>query len=751
MITYVKGSYVNDYTVLYKEAVIALNEYFESLSVEDLNKLGYQSVPTDISISNLAEYFSYMKHLTTIDVDKNELKFTKLPLDEAHFVIDLNTRTITVPDEFKKNGIGVRGDEIAEIVYFEVDRYYDATDLNEQDIIIEWVNANGDKGYSRPYGKDVDLIPGKIVFGWPISSKVTPKDGNIKFAVRFYKAEDTVGSSGITYSLSTMVQSVKVNMDIDILLQDILNNKPHITKDDSIDVIKARAKNSAREDLANQPGTPVIYYIGEELGAEDGNGLTAPEGAKKATVVYISTSPDNQVGAVTISAGAYVDGDGILTGSFWSKYKYFADGAIREVLREDEYAKLTDEERREYDANFLQETQWINYEEIAVADAKAEIAARPADSAGILYYSAKVDEEGKVTGYQVLSLAEINAMADNDPAVYRQDYTAELTTVGIYQFVAQVNVGSNEKQVKSDFILVFPPVRPKDVAVLAEGDKAMMEEDENGVFKATLNANMSEFGTELDEDLLPPSFIEYEEKKELYPFDGSQEWASYRWYYNPNVKAVVEDLQDADWNDDGVGSAQQIVVTEEGYYKCGIVGHLNNSVSEEIISAPYRVTMPAARFALTISGQDSYGTAIATQTDKEFAEDGKPVLENAINYVDAQGNVKGLTVAPTIEAGQEKYTDTFTYAWYQYTWNQEEGKDLSVDLGDAIKAMKGIYEPDDKGSINWPADVRLLEGIDENEYVPEKNGIYFCIVTNTYNEDTEVMCSPFMIFNRNDQ
>ena len=751
MITYVKGSYVNDYTVLYKEAVIALNKYFESLTVEELNKLGYESVPTDISISNLAEYFSYMKHLTTIDVDNNELKFTKLPLDEAHFVIDLNTRTITVPEDFKKNGIGVRGDEIAEIVYFEVDRYYDATDLNEQDIIIEWVNANGDKGYSRPYGKDVDLIPGKIVFGWPISSKVTPKDGNIKFAVRFYKAEDTVGSSGITYSLSTLVQSVKVNMDIDILLQDILNNKPHITKDDSVDVIKARAKNSAREDLANQPGTPIIYYIGEELGAEDGNGLTAPEGAAKATVVYITTSPDNEVGAVTISAGAYIDGDGVLTGSFWSKYKYFADGAVREVLREDEYAKLTDEERREYDANFLQETQWINYEEIPVADAKAEIAARAAGAAGILYYAAKVDGEGKVTGYQVLSLAEIDAMKETDPAVYRQDYTAELTTVGIYQFVAQVNVGSNEKQVKSDFILVFPPVRPKDVEVKAEGDKAMMEEDENGVFKATLNANMSEFGTELDEDLLPPSFIEYEEKKDLYPFDGTQEWASYNWYHNPNVKTAADALAEADWQQVEGADKENLVAVEEGYYKCGIIGHLNNSVSEEIISEPYRVTMPAARFVLTISGQDSYGTPIATDTDREFADDGKPVLENAINYLDAQGNVKGLTVVPTIEAGQEKYTDTFTYAWYQYTWNQEEGKDLSVDLGDAIKAMKGIYEPDYKGSIAWPADLLLLEGIDKAEFVPEKDGIYFCVVTNTYNEDTEVMCSPFMIFNRNDQ
>jgi hypothetical protein len=41
-----------------------------------------------------------------------------------------------VPDEFKKNGISVLGDEVAEILFFEVDRFYDSTDLSQTEIAI---------------------------------------------------------------------------------------------------------------------------------------------------------------------------------------------------------------------------------------------------------------------------------------------------------------------------------------------------------------------------------------------------------------------------------------------------------------------------------------------------------------------------------------------------------------------------------------------------------------------------------------
>lgn len=737
MITYVKGSYVDAYNLLYQEAVDALNKYYAELPEEHPS---HGLVVEQADIQNLAQYFHYMHDLTQIDVANNELKFTKLPLDEAHFVIDLNKREITVPDDFKKNGVSVRGDEIAEIVYFEVDRYYDATDLNEQEIIIEWVNAKGQKGYSRPYGKDVDLVPGKIVFGWPLSSKITAKEGNVQFAVRFYDATDTVASSGIVYSLSTLMQTVKINTTIDILLEDIINKSTEILEDNTLDIIAARATNSKNENGA-KPGVPVIFYLGEELGANDGNGDAVPAGM--ARVVYINTpTVDGTPGAVTVSAGVYADGDGVTTGSFWKKFTYEAEDMFREGISQQEYDKLDDEEKAKYDENFFAGEIYVDYAEILVADAQAEINGRAANAAGVIYYTKEEQADGSAK-YRKVAKDAVLAMDVNAAPVYRQDYTATITDTGVYQFQAEVAAGSNKEERNSHYILVFPPVRPKNVRV---GGNTMMEKNADEAFVTTLNALMDDFGTELDADLLPPAFVGYEANKELYPFDGSREWPTYKWYHNENVKSAVEDLKDEDWTV-LAGTAEDLLVEEtEGYYKCGIVGHLNNHESEEILSAPYRVTMPASEFALTIGGQNMYGRMINVTTDLTIADDAEPELLTGIEYVDGEIN-KGLTITPALV--NEKYMDNFTYKWYRYVCNKEESGEYSIDREDAVKAMKGIYEPDMKGSIAWPADL-LQEGAHEAEFIPAEDGVYFCVVTNTYNDDTHVVCSPFMAFNYNE-
>ena len=82
-------------------------------------------------ITSLDDYFVQFKDLVMVDP-----VFAILPLDEPYFEIDADTRVITVPSEFKKNGISVKGDQIAEIVFFTIDRYYDTTDLYDDDIKI---------------------------------------------------------------------------------------------------------------------------------------------------------------------------------------------------------------------------------------------------------------------------------------------------------------------------------------------------------------------------------------------------------------------------------------------------------------------------------------------------------------------------------------------------------------------------------------------------------------------------------------
>lgn len=740
MITYVKGEYVDKYNLLYEEAVKELKKYYLEMTPDHPR---FEHRPSDeeiqnLTIEHLADYFCYMHDLTEIDMNNNALKFTKLPLDEKNFKINLDARSIEIPKEL--SDISVRGDEIAEIVYFEVDRYYDATDLNETKIIIEWINTTSkQKGYSRPYGQDVDLIPGKIVFGWPLSSKITGANGDVKFAVRFYRADDTKGSSGITYSLSTTEHTIKIRPSIEINLQDIVDKKAEIFADDCLAVIRARATNSRNPNGA-QAGVPVIFYLGEEVGGNAGLGdavASTQETPYLAHVVYMNTSEAEPDGRVRISAGVYPEGDGVTTDSLWMKFKYEEkEQMTREVFDEDTYTNMTPEEQADADRNFMYETVWMDYAEVKVADAQAEIQGRVAGKAGVIYYTRQDENQ-----YNKISVDDILAMpADSAEPLYRLDFTCEITDVGVYQFLGRVWAGSNKEETYSHYILVFPPVRPKDVHV--EGQKMMVETE--GHYEANISAENAPFGTELDADLLPPKFVEYDAEK--YPFDGSREWATYKWYRNANVKTAAKELNDDEF-EPMAGTEKNLIVLEEGYYKCGIIGNLNNHQSEEILSEPFRVTRPASKFTLTMHGKNQFNKDISANTDLYFPEDGDVNLLTAINYMGEGEVVKGLMVEDHLE--EEQFMDQLTYKWYRYVCNVDGSGHYEVDPVDAAKAMRGEYEPDENGSIAWAADV-LQENATTKEFVPAEGGVYFCVVTNTYNEHSISLCSPFIAFNVNE-
>lgn len=148
-----------------------------------------------------------------------------LPLEEPHFKINANTRAIEVPDDFKKNGIAVQGDDISEVVYFEIDRYFDSTDFNNCHIFIEWEtpkngNEPGMKSVSIPSIRDIESKPGKLIFDWIISDLITKNAGTIKFAVRFFEWEDannkidTTGERIFGKSFNTLVAQAVIKPSI---------------------------------------------------------------------------------------------------------------------------------------------------------------------------------------------------------------------------------------------------------------------------------------------------------------------------------------------------------------------------------------------------------------------------------------------------------------------------------------------------------------------------------------------------------
>lgn len=197
-----------------------------------------------LGITTLEEYFSWIRNLGNISK-----KYTVLPLDEDYFEINANTRAINIPASFKKNGVAVQGDDLAEVLYFKIDRYFDYMDLNNCDIYIQWETPKGADGTtiksaSPAYIRDIESEPGKLIFGWALSDAITANSGTLKFSVRFFQWEDPEnvkagGDKIIAYSFSTLTAQV--------LIQPSINFNPEKDEymvDDCGDRLIERLKNS---------------------------------------------------------------------------------------------------------------------------------------------------------------------------------------------------------------------------------------------------------------------------------------------------------------------------------------------------------------------------------------------------------------------------------------------------------------------------------------------------------------------------
>ena len=166
-------------------------------------------------------------------------RFVRLPIDEDVFEVDANARIITVPkNSFAKNGVGVVGDELAEIVYFKINRYFDVADFGSADmnIYIQWENAAGEKGVSKAYAIDKESDPDYIYFGWALTTAITHKAGNVKFNIRIFKLDtNSIGERILGYSFSTQTAQVAIKAGLDL---DILDSNLYV--DDVADEINSR-------------------------------------------------------------------------------------------------------------------------------------------------------------------------------------------------------------------------------------------------------------------------------------------------------------------------------------------------------------------------------------------------------------------------------------------------------------------------------------------------------------------------------
>lgn len=156
--------------------------------------------------------------------DSTEVTYTTLPSDEPRFIIDANTRSITIPPEFQF--LGVKNDHNAETVYFEIDRYFDDEDLSQHTCVVQFSNKNNsnDGGIYPVTTMDTTSVDGKIIFGWEIKSDATSLVGDIYFSVRFYSINST--DYVFTYNFNTLTAKSVILDTLDVDNPEIFENYP---------------------------------------------------------------------------------------------------------------------------------------------------------------------------------------------------------------------------------------------------------------------------------------------------------------------------------------------------------------------------------------------------------------------------------------------------------------------------------------------------------------------------------------------
>ena len=391
-----------DYSKLFEKASIALGAKNENEYITSLN-----------------EYFMNIVDLVAME---NGLQYTILPLDEETFDIDANTREITVPKSFK-NGVGVQGDQAAEIIYFTIDRYFDATDLNTQNIYIEWRNVNGDEGLSKEYVRDLTTLPDKIIFGWPLTSEITEASGTIEFAVRFYTIKNEGDKKEIIYSFATKPQKITVNKTMDFEITD-----DSIPVYDATDMIKSRFQNSEPTDSEATVDAPIFLL---DLIAGDNYNISDYDGH------------DYEVNTYALKTQAY--GTGRVT---YYLESFDPDKGWVSSYNEESYYELTKDTEKQ--------------------DNK-------------IYYIQLVDEEsGKITGYQVY---DGDLPTSSNTTIFEKFGLYFIDSAGKYRMRAQNRVGANYANALSNTMIFPDPIAP---IVNTETASIILDENNTAILTAPI-------------------------------------------------------------------------------------------------------------------------------------------------------------------------------------------------------------------------------------------------------------------------
>jgi hypothetical protein len=326
------------YRELFDKAEVYLNGQNAFDSYDPENAEGY------IAIHSLDEYFAVLEELTTGNSYDGESAnnyhvFKILPLDEPTFDIDANSRDIHVPEVFRKNGVGVQGDQLAETLFFTIDRYFEDIDLFRDDIlgIVQWESAAKGKQYETGWSeiafKDVTIVKNKMIFGWFLNDIITSNPGTVKFSVRFFSTVKETNDRNqevlkLDFSLSTKTQTITINPAIAYDINEE-SGLPEVNGYNDLSLVVNRFKDSVYVGEADSAEDPVFTREHGGIFATDAQCIKHVEGVDKdGNKINIHIVDLEDDGTLTLSTDAYSTDAGKIS-YFWYEKRLDAN-AIEE-------------------------------------------------------------------------------------------------------------------------------------------------------------------------------------------------------------------------------------------------------------------------------------------------------------------------------------------------------------------------------------------------------------------------------------
>ena len=649
--------------------------------VEDVFKEGTEYYTAKV-ITSLNEYFYYMDSIPAI---KNG-KYTRLPLeeDENLFEIDADKRSITVPPAFVQNGISVQSDEVAETLYFKIDRYYDATDLATQHVFIEWRNAAGEEGVSLPWVFDIESEPNYIIFGWPLSSRITSTPGQVQFAVRFY-TQDEGAPDRLVYSFSTLTQTATIKPGLAFDIANILISPDKGAIDDATGLISNRFQSSPLSGSEDKASAPIFLDM-EILG------FVGPRQAEEQEPsIYMNLAGDNFDQNIKLITEAITDDAGQLSYSW--KRKELIDNKAGNSIPLDARPQF----------------EMIETEDTAAVDGKT-------------YY--RKDENG---AYSVF-MPEFWDKTDEETyiTIYERFSSIEVGTTGSYWVVAKNRVGSASEETQSATVIIPNPVTP----VIPEGQDLPVKNTLDVAADSSVTLTSNAKTAETKENPKGEGVLSYIWKRsetedgEFAPIEGeTAKTLEILGLYDEELGKV-----EADENGRPIG---------DGYYKVETTTSLNKE-SKSTESGICRITHAASKPDITcvtpsrVSLNDARLDGLKIEAAfPELCSENHDLREDLGDKITYQwyryyaGN-SYLEADLALAANGNYKVNGDDFLGDQLVKNPND--DPAIDTDDFIDGDDTRY---------------ITLGSQTPEFRPDVQGYYFCEVTNHYNGTKAVRCSDF--------